>query len=139
MEDEIGLQPHARHTNDDVLDLNNAITGAIKQPTDQDNDSLGDAVAIASEQQQDGILLDDQEYEQLNSHAQQRVDDAINALTDVQSDLARLSASDVSRALTNGEKIHTDVVLTHAGTTVNNYNKVIDIISDLKRALSRNG
>lgn len=94
------------------------------------------AANITGEQQPDDALLADQTYAQLKSHAQQRVDDAINALTDIQSDLAALVIYDVAHAVANNEVIHADRFdKTHTDITIDRYNAVTDAISNLKSAL----
>lgn len=116
MTNKLEPQPNNSHTDDDVLDLNNAIAGAItgvQQPID--------------------TKLNDQEYEQLYAQLQQRVDAAINTLTDVKYDLARLLANDLSHALANDKAIYS-YSATHTGITINNYNTVIDTLSSLKRS-----
>ena len=135
MEDKIEVQPKDHRDDEFLGDLNGAISGAIKKPTDQDsNNSSKDAVVIANAQQPSDVSLNDQEYEQLYSQAQQQVKDAVSMLTDAKSNLARLLASDLSQALANNETIY----LYHnanQGATINNYNKVIDAISNLKSVL----
>lgn len=133
MKDKIGVQPK-NNTDDEFLgDLNKALSGAVKKPTDQNNDkSPKDAVVIANEQQPNGVLLDDREYEQLNLRLQQRADTTINALTDIRSDLVRLLASDLSHAFANDEIIHTNFNITHAGITIDSYNTVTRAINELK-------
>lgn len=134
MKDKIKVQPKDRRDSEFLGDLNNSVTGAIKQPTNQDDDNSPiDAADIASAQQPSSVSLDDQTYEQLNSRVQQRVDDAINALTDVKSDLARLLTSDISHAFANDETIHSFYNAAKTGITIDNYNTVIGTINDLKR------
>ena len=66
---------------------------------------------------------------------QQRIDDAITALTDVQSDLEALVIYDVAHAVANSEAIHADHFnKTHTDITIDHYNAVIDTISNLKSA-----
>lgn len=134
--DKLASQPNDRRDDDDKLDLDNAVIGAITQATDQDHDnSSNDAEDAASAQQSDDALLAEQTYTQLNSHAQQRIDDAITALTDVQSDLEALVIYDVAHAVANSEAIHADHFnKTHTDITIDHYNAVIDIISNLKSA-----
>lgn len=116
MKDKIEPQPNNSHTDDDVLDLNNAITGAI-----------------SSAQQPSDVSLNEKTYEQLNSQAQQRVDSAINMLISIQSDFANLLIHDVFHATANGEEICTGVLATQAGAAIDNYNAVVSAIRDLKR------
>lgn len=135
--DKIEVQPKDHRDDEFLGDLNDAILKKIKQkqPTDQDNGkSPKDTVVIANAQQPSDVLLNDQEYEQLYSQAQQQVKDAVSMLTDAKSNLARLLANDLSQALANNETIY----LYHnakQGATINNYNKVIDAISNLKSLL----
>lgn len=135
--DKLAPQPTDRRDDDDTLDLNNAIVGAIAKATDQDSDSSSnDAKDVTSTQQPDDALLAEQTYAQLKSHSQQRVDDAINALADVQSDLAALVIYDVAHAVANNEVIHADRFdKTHTDVTIDRYNTVTDAINNLKSAL----
>ena len=131
--DKLASQPHDRHDDDDVLDLNNAVVGAIAKNTDQDKDnSSSDTEDITSVQQPSNAKLDDQEYEQLYSRLQERVDAAINALADVKTDLECLLASDISHAFANSEQIHNSYNSDHRGITTDSYNTVTKAISDLK-------
>ena len=140
--DKLASQPNDRHDDDDTLDLNDAVIGvtakakATAKATDQDRDnSLHDAKNATSAQQPDDALLAEQTYEQINSHMQQRVDAAINALADVQSDLEALVIYDVAHAVANSEAIHADHFnKTHTDITIDHYNAVIDTISNLKSA-----
>ena len=87
--DKLASQPNDRRDDDDKLDLNDAVIGVTAKATDQDQDhdnSSNDAEDATSAKQPDDALLAEQTYEQINSHMQQRVDAAINALADVQSD-----------------------------------------------------
>lgn len=135
MINKLEVQPKDHHDDEFSGDLNDAISGAVKKPTDQDNSNPSkDAVVIANAQQPSGVSLDDQEYEQLYSQAQQQVKDAVSMLTDAKFDLARLLANDLSQAFANNETIY----LYHnakQGATINNYNTVIDAISNLKSVL----
>lgn len=107
--DKLASQPDDRRTDDDTLDLNDAVIGVTAKATDQDRDSSShNAKDATSAQQPDDALLAEQTYEQINSHMQQRVDAAINALADVQSDLEALVIYDVAHAVANSEAIHAD-------------------------------
>lgn len=134
--DKLASQPNDRRDDDDKLDLNDAVIGVTAKATDRtDDNSSNDAEDVASAQQPDDALLAEQTYAQLNSHAQQRIDDAITALTDVQSDLEALVIYDVAHAVANSEAIHADHFnKTHTDITIDHYNAVIDIISNLKSA-----
>lgn len=134
--DKLASQPNDRHDDDDKLDLNDAVIGVTAKATDQDHDnSSNDTEDAASAQQPDDALLTEQTYAQLNSHMQQRVYDAITALTDVQSDLEALVIYDVAHAVANSEAIHADHFnKTHTDITIDHYNAVIDTISNLKSA-----
>lgn len=134
--DELTPQPNDRHADDNKLDLNDAVIGVTAKATDQDRDnSSNDAEDVASAQQPDDALLAEQTYEQIDSHMQQRIDDVITALTDVQSDLEALVIYDVAHAVANSEAIHADHFnKTHTDITIDHYNAVIDIISNLKSA-----
>lgn len=126
---ELKVQPKNNPDDEFSGDLNDAIGRA----TDQDNDkSQKDATGITSIQQPSNAKLDDQEYEQLYSRLQQRVDTAINALADVKTDLECLLASDISHAFANSEQIHTSYNSNHRGITTDSYNAVTKAISDLK-------
>ena len=133
--DKLASQPNDRH-DDDTLDLNDAVVGVTAKATDRDDDkSPKNAANITGEQQPDDALLAEQTYEQINSHMQQRVDAAINALADVQSDLEALVIYDVAHAVANSEAIHADHFnKTHTDITIDHYNTVIDAISNLKSA-----
>ena len=134
--DKLESQPNDRRADDDKLDLNDAVIGVTAKATDRDGDSLGDTKDVTSAQQPDDALLAEQTYAQLKSHSQQRVDDAINALTDVQSDLAALVIYDVAHAVANNEVIHADRFdKTHTDITIDRYNTVTDAINNLKSAL----
>ena len=135
--DKLVSQPNDRHADDDKLDLNDAVIGVTAKATDQDRDnSSHDAKDVTSIKQPDDDLLAEQTYTQLKSHSQQRVDDAINALTDVQSDLAALVIYDVAHAVANNEVIHADRFdKTHTDITIDRYNTVTDAINNLKSAL----
>lgn len=131
--DKLASQPDDRRADDDTLDLNDAVIGVTAKATDQDRDnSSHDAADITSAQQPSNAKLDDQEYEQLYSRLQQRVDTAINALADVKTDLECLLASDISHAFANSEQIHTSYNSNHRGITTDSYNAVTKAISDLK-------
>lgn len=134
--DKLASQPTDRRADDDTLDLNDAVIGVTAKATDQDRDnSSNDVEDVTSAQQSDDALLAEQTYTQLKSHSQQRVDDAITALTDVQSDLEALVIYDVAHAVANSEAIHADHFnKTHTDITIDHYNAVIDIISNLKSA-----
>ena len=133
MKDKIKVQPKNSPDDEFLGDLNKALSKKIEQATDRtDDNSPIDAVIAANEQQPSNVLLDDQEYEQLNLQLQQRVDTAINTLTDVRSDLVRLLASDLSHAFANDEIIHTNFNITHAGITIDSYNTVTRAINELK-------
>ena len=134
--DKLASQPNDRHADDNRLDLNDAVIGVTAKATDQDHDnSSNDAEDVASAQQPDDALLAEQTYEQIDSHMQQRIDDAITALTDVQSDLEALVIYDVAHAVANSEAIHADHFnKTHTDITIDHYNAVIDTISNLKSA-----
>ena len=134
--DKLASQPNDRHADDNKLDLNDAVIGVTAKATDQDRDnSSNDAEDVASVQQPDDALLAEQTYEQIDSHMQQRIDDAITALTDVQSDLEALVIYDVAHAVANSEAIHADHFnKTHTDITIDHYNAVIDTISNLKSA-----
>lgn len=134
--DKLASQPNDHRDSDDKLDLNDAVIGVTAKATDQDNDkSPKDAADSTSAQQSDDALLAEQTYEQINSHMQQRVDAAINVLTDIQSDLEALVIYDVAHAVANSEAIHADHFnKTHTDITIDHYNAVIDAISNLKSA-----
>lgn len=134
--DKLASQPNDRRDDDNKLDLNDAVIGVTAKATDQDRDnSSNDAEDVASAQQPDDALLAEQTYEQIDSHMQQRIDDAITALTDVQSDLEALVIYDVAHAVANSEAIHADHFnKTHTDITIDHYNAVIDTISNLKSA-----
>lgn len=134
--DKLASQPDDRRADDDALDLNDAVIGVTAKATDQDRDnSSHDTKDATSAQQPDDALLAEQTYEQINSHMQQRVDAAINALADVQSDLEALVIYDVAHAVANSEAIHADHFnKTHTDITIDHYNTVIDTISNLKSA-----
>lgn len=134
--DKLASQPNDRRDDDNKLDLNDAVIGVTAKATDQDRDnSSNDAEDVASAQQPDDALLAEQTYEQIDSHMQQRIDDAITALTDVQSDLEALVIYDVAHAVANSEAIHADHFnKTHTDITIDHYNTVIDTISNLKSA-----
>lgn len=134
--DKLASQPDDRRADDDKLDLNDAVIGVTAKATDQDRDnSSHDAKDTTSAQQPDDAVLAEQTYEQINSHMQQRVDAAINALADVQSDLEALVIYDVAHAVANSEAIHADHFnKTHTDITIDHYNAVIDTISNLKSA-----
>lgn len=133
--DKLASQPNDRH-DDDKLDLNDAVIGVTAKATDRtDNKSSIDTADSTSAQQSDDALLAEQTYEQINSHMQQRVDAAINVLTDIQSDLEALVIYDVAHAVANSEAIHADHFnKTHTDITIDHYNAVIDTISNLKSA-----
>lgn len=135
--DKLASQPDDRRADDDTLDLNDAVIGVTAKATDQDSDSSSNnAEDVTGAQQPDDDLLAEQTYAQLKSHSQQRVDDAINALTDVQSDLAALVIYDVAHAVANNEVIHADRFdKTHTDITIDRYNTVTDAINSLKSAL----
>lgn len=135
--DELTPQPTDRRDDDDKLNLNDAVIGVTAKATDQDRDnSSHNAEDVTGAQQPDDDLLAEQTYVQLKSHSQQRVDDAINALTDVQSDLAALVIYDVAHAVANNEVIHADRFdKTHTDITIDRYNTVTDAINSLKSAL----
>lgn len=130
--DKLASQPNDRRTDDDKLDLNDAVIGVTAKAIDQDDDSLGDTKDVAGAQQPSNAKLDDQEYEQIYSRLQERVDTAINALADVNTDLEYLLASDISHAFANSEQIHTSYNSNHRGITTDSYNAVTKAISDLK-------
>ena len=134
--DKLASQPNDHRDDDDKLDLDDAVIGAINQAADQDHDnSSSDTEDVASVQQPDSAALAEQTYEQINSHMQQRINDAITALTDVQSDLEALVIYDVAHAVANSEAIHADHFnKTHTDITIDHYNTVIDTISNLKSA-----
>lgn len=131
--DELEVQPKNNPDNEFLGDLNDAISGAVKKPTDraEDNSPINPA-DITSVQQPSHAKLDDQEYEQLYSRLQQRVDTAINALADVKTDLECLLASDISHAFANTEQIHNSYNSNHRGITTDSYNTVTKAINDLK-------
>lgn len=133
--DKLASQPNDRH-DDDKLDLTDAVIGVTAKATDRnDNKSSIDTADSTSAQQSDDALLAEQTYEQINSHMQQRVDAAINVLTDIQSDLEALVIYDVAHAVANSEAIHADHFnKTHTDITIDHYNAVIDTISNLKSA-----
>lgn len=113
--------------------LNETLSGAVKKPTDRvENNSPINPADITSVQQPSNAKLDDQEYEQIYSRLQERVDTAINALADVKTDLECLLASDISHAFANSEQIHTSYNSNHRGITTDSYNAVTKAISDLK-------
>lgn len=131
--DKLASQSHDRDTDNFLGDLNDELAKKIVQANDQDNDESPKlAEDIAGAEQPRDVVSDDQAQEQLNSRVQQRVDAAINVLTDVQSDLADLAVSAVSYAAANGEEIRTGVFGTQAGIVIDNYNAVISAIRDLK-------
>lgn len=134
--DKLASQPNDRRDDDDKLDLNDAVIGVTAKATDQDRgNSSNDAEDVTSAQQPGDALLAEQTYEQIDSHMQQRIDDAITALTDVQSDLEALVIYDVAHAVANSEAIHADHFnKTHTDITIDHYNAVIDTISNLKSA-----
>ena len=134
--DKLASQPNDRRDDDNKLDLNDAVIGVTAKATDQDHDnSSSDTEDVASAQQPDSAALAEQTYEQINSHMQQRINDAITALTDVQSDLEALVIYDVAHAVANSEAIHADHFnKTHTDITIDHYNAVIDTISNLKSA-----
>ena len=126
--DKLASQPTDHRDDDDKLDLNDAVIGVTAKATDRTDDK-------SSNDAEDDALLAEQTYAQLKSHSQQRVDDAITALTDVQSDLEALVIYDVAHAVANSEAIHADHFnKTHTDITIDHYNAVIDIISNLKSA-----
>ena len=135
--DKLASQPKNNPDDEFLGDLNDEIAGAISkkigQATDQDNDNSPiNPADITSAQQPSKAKLDDQEYEQLYSRLQERVDAAINALADVKTDLECLLASDISHAFANSEQIHTSYNSNHRGITTDSYNAVTKAISDLK-------
>lgn len=127
------VQPKNNPDDEFLGNLNEAISGAVKKPIDQDNDKSSiDEEDVAGAQQPSNAKLDDQEYEQIYSRLQERVDTAINALADVNTDLEYLLASDISHAFANSEQIHTSYNSNHRGITTDSYNAVTKAISDLK-------
>lgn len=133
MKDKTGVQPKNSPDDEFLGDLNEALSGAVKKPTDRvENNSPINPADITSVQQPSHAKLDDQEYEQLYSRLQERVDAAINALADVKTDLECLLASDISHAFANSEQIHTSYNSNHRGITTDSYNAVAKAISDLK-------
>lgn len=135
--DKIEVQPKERHDDEFLGDLNDAMAKKIGQATDQDNSNSPidpeDIAGAAGVQRLSDVLLNDQEYEQLYSQVQQQIDDMLSKLTDIQSDLAGLLIHDVFYTVANNEEIHTGVLGTQAGITVDNYNAVTAAISELKR------
>ena len=130
--DKIASQSNDRDADNFLGNLHDELAKKITQANDQDNDESPKVAAAIGTQKPSDTKLDDQEYEQLNLRVQQRVDAAINVLTDVQSDLADLAVSAVSHAVANGEEIRTGVFGTQAGFVIDNYNAVISAIHDLK-------
>lgn len=133
--DKIEVQPNDHRDDEFLGDLNDAMAKKIGQATDQDNDNSPiNALIAANKQQPSNAKLNDQEYEQIYSRLQQRVDAVINTLADVKTDLECLLASDISHAFANSEQIHTSYNSNHHGITIDHYNTVIDTISNLKSA-----
>lgn len=131
--DKLTPQPNDHRDEEFLGDLNEALSGAVTKATDQDNDNSPiNPADITRLQQPSNAKLGDQEYEQLYSRLQQRVDAAINALADVKTDLECLLASDISHAFANSEQIHTSYNSNHRGITTDSYNAVTKAISDLK-------
>lgn len=131
--DKLASQPNDHDADTFLGNLNDELSKKIAQSNDQDSDESPKVAAAIGTQQPSDVSSDDQTHEQLNSRVQQQIDDAINVLTGVQSDLANLAVSAVSHAVANGEEIRTGVFGTQAGLVIDNYNAVISAIHDLKR------